>query len=68
MYYFHEAQVFHSEPWYLEVTPKQVDKAYGLKHLLRSLQIPREAMVCCGGSHGQRAGKGEEYRRLCDGP
>ena len=55
MYYFHEAQVFHSEPWYLEVTPKQVDKAYGLKHLLRSLQIPREAMVCCGDSYNDIA-------------
>ena len=53
--YFHEAQVFHSEPWYLEVTPKQVDKAYGLKHLLRSLQIPREAMVCCGDSYNDMA-------------
>ncbi len=49
--YFHEAQVFQSEPWYLEVTPKNVDKAYGLKHLLRILKIPREAMVCCGDSY-----------------
>lgn len=53
--YFHEAQVFHSEPWYLEVTPKQVDKAYGLKHLLRYLQIPKEAMVCCGDSYNDMA-------------
>ena len=49
--YFHEAQVFHSEPWYLEVAPKQVDKAYGLKYLLRHLNIPKEAMVCCGDSY-----------------
>lgn len=48
--YFHEAQVFHSEPWYLEVIPKNVDKAYGIKHLLKLLNIPREATVCCGDS------------------
>ena len=49
--YFHEAQIFHSEPWYLEVAPKQVDKAYGLKYLLRHLNIPKEEMVCCGDSY-----------------
>ncbi len=48
--YFHEAEVFHSEPFYLEVTPKNVDKAYGLKYLLRILKISREEMVCCGDS------------------
>lgn len=53
--YLHEAQVFHSEPWYLEVTPKNIDKAYGLKHLLRILQIPREEMVCCGDSYNDIA-------------
>lgn len=49
--YFHEAQIFHSEPFYLEVSPKNVDKAYGLKHLLRFLGISREKMVCCGDSY-----------------
>lgn len=48
--YFHEAEVFHSEPFYLEVTPKNVNKAYGLKYLLKLLRIPRERMVCCGDS------------------
>lgn len=55
MKYRHEAQVFHSEPWYLEVTPQNVDKAYGLKHLLKVLDIPREAMVCCGDSYNDIA-------------
>ena len=55
MKYRHEAQVFRSEPWYLEVTPKNVDKAYGLKHLLKVLDIPREAMVCCGDSYNDIA-------------
>lgn len=49
--YFHEAQIFHSEPFYLEVSPKNVDKAYGLKYLLRALGIPREKMICCGDSY-----------------
>lgn len=46
--YCHEAQVFRSEPYFLEVTPKNVDKAYCLKHLLEILGIKREEMVCCG--------------------
>lgn len=49
--YFHEAQIFHSEPFYLEVSPKNVDKAYGLKYLLSALHIPREKMLCCGDSY-----------------
>lgn len=49
--YFYEAQIFHSEPFYLEVSPKNVDKAYGLKYLLRILGISREKMVCCGDSY-----------------
>lgn len=46
--YFHETQVFRSEPYFLEVTPKNVDKAYCLRHLLEILGIKREEMVCCG--------------------
>lgn len=46
--YLHEAQVFRSEPYFLEITPKNVDKAYCLKHLLEILGIKREEMVCCG--------------------
>lgn len=49
--YFHEVEIFHSEPFYLEVTPKGIDKSYGLKHLLKILGISREAMVCCGDSY-----------------
>lgn len=48
--YFHETQVFRSEPCFLEVTPKNVDKAYSLKHLLEILGIRREEMICCGDS------------------
>lgn len=48
--YFHETQIFRSEPCFLEVVPKNVDKAYSLKHLLAILGITREEMVCCGDS------------------
>lgn len=46
--YQHEAQVFRSEPYFLEITPKNVDKAYCLRHLLDILGIKREEMICCG--------------------
>lgn len=49
--YCHEAQIFRSEPFYLEISPKNVDKAYGLKYLLRAIGISREKMVCCGDSY-----------------
>ena len=49
--YFHEVQIFHSEPFYLEVVPKNIDKAYGLKYLLERLKISWEKVVCCGDSY-----------------
>lgn len=48
--YFHETEIFYSEPYFLEVIPKNVDKAYGLKHLLKILEIENNEMVCCGDS------------------
>ena len=48
--YCHETEIFRSEPCFLEVVSKNVDKAYSLKHLLRILGIPREEIVCCGDS------------------
>lgn len=48
--YVHEAEIFRSEPCFLEVVPKNVDKAYSLKYLLQILGIPREQTVCCGDS------------------
>lgn len=46
--YCHEPEIFRSEPCFLEVVSKNVDKAYSLKYLLRIFGIPREKMVCCG--------------------
>lgn len=46
--YRHEAEIFRSEPYFLEVTPKHVDKAYCLSRLLGILEIPREQVICVG--------------------
>ncbi|MGN0157803.1 MAG: Cof-type HAD-IIB family hydrolase [Brotaphodocola sp.] len=76
--YFHETEIFRSEPCFLEVVPKNVDKAYSLKHLLGILGIRREETVCCGDSFNdismiQFAGTGvamangqEKLKRLAD--
>lgn len=48
--YWHDAEIFHSEPYFLEVTPKNVDKAYGIKQLLELLGVRKEDVVCCGDS------------------
>lgn len=48
--YFHETEIFRSEPCFLEVVPKNVDKSYSLKYLLPILGIRPEETVCCGDS------------------
>jgi hypothetical protein len=43
-----ELNVFRSEPYFIEVTNKQVDKAASLDNLIKLLGIPWENTVCCG--------------------
>lgn len=50
----HEANVFRSEGFFLEVLPKNVDKAYCLSKLLQILGISREEMVCVGDGFNDR--------------
>ncbi len=76
--YGHEAEVFRSEDFYLEVMPKNVDKAYCLEKLNEILGISREETVCCGDSYNdltmlQYAGLGvamenakEEVKMIAD--
>ena len=69
--YLHEVQIFHSEPYFLEVTPKNVDKAYGLNHLLRRLNVGWEEVVCCGDSFNdismlRLAGVGVAMKNGCE--
>lgn len=49
--YQFEANVFRSEPHFLEIMPKNVDKAYCLSRLLKILGLTREEMVCVGDSY-----------------
>lgn len=45
---FPELNLFRSEPYYLEVMPKDVDKAYSLSRLLEHTELNRKQMICCG--------------------
>lgn len=40
--------IFRSEPFYLEIMPKNIDKAHSLLHLLTGLGLSSEQMICCG--------------------
>ena len=40
--------IYLSEPFYLEIMPKKVDKAYALEKLLKHLGLTTESMICCG--------------------
>ncbi len=40
--------VFRSEPYFIEITNRGVDKALSLEKLLQGLGIPRENSICCG--------------------
>lgn len=50
-----EANVFRSEGYFLELLPRNVDKAYGLSRLLGILGLRREEMVCCGDGYNDRS-------------
>lgn len=43
-----DLNVFRSEPFFIEITAKGVDKAESVDHLIRQLEIPRENCICCG--------------------
>jgi Cof subfamily protein (haloacid dehalogenase superfamily) len=40
--------VFRSEPYFLEIMPKNIDKAYSLSILAKYLHISKEEVVACG--------------------
>lgn len=40
--------IFRSEPFFLEIMPKNIDKAQSLLRLLSSLGLSSEEMICCG--------------------
>lgn len=40
--------VYRSEPYFLEIVPLNVDKAYSLGVLLEKLSLSKEQLICCG--------------------
>lgn len=40
--------IYRSEPFFIEVMPKHVDKAASLDKMLEAIGIPKEDAICCG--------------------
>lgn len=40
--------IYRSEPFFLELMPQNINKAYSLEKLLSTLGLTKEQMVCCG--------------------
>lgn len=47
--------VFRSEPFFLEIMPQNIDKAYSLNKLLKHLKMTREEMIACGDGYNDRS-------------
>ena len=43
-----DLNIFRSEPFFLEMMPQSIDKAYSLEKLLEHIGMTREQMICCG--------------------
>lgn len=47
--HFHSyLNIYRSDPYYLEIMPPQIDKAYSLQKLLNSIGMTADEMICCG--------------------
>ncbi|MDD7143454.1 Cof-type HAD-IIB family hydrolase [Bariatricus sp. HCP28S3_C2] len=40
--------IYCSDPFFLEIMPQNIDKAYSLQHLLNSIGLTADEMICCG--------------------
>ena len=40
--------IYKSEPYFLEIMPQNIDKAYSLGKLLDTLRLNADQMICCG--------------------
>lgn len=40
--------IYRSEPFFLEIMPRNIDKAQSLQKLLNSIGLTADAMICCG--------------------
>lgn len=47
--HFHsQLNIYRSEPFFLEIMPQHIDKAYSLQKLLSSIGLTADSMICCG--------------------
>lgn len=47
--------IFRSEPYFLEMMPQSIDKAYSLGILLDYMRTDRTHMICCGDGYNDRS-------------
>lgn len=47
--------IYRSEPFFLEIMPQNIDKAYSLERLLKHLGMTREEMIACGDGFNDRS-------------
>ena len=40
--------IYRSEPFFLEIMPQNIDKAYSLQRLINSIGLTADDMICCG--------------------
>ena len=50
-----QLNIFRSEPFFLEMMPQYIDKAYSLGILLDALKTDRTHMICCGDGFNDRS-------------
>lgn len=47
--HFHSyLNIYRSDPFFLEIMPSKIDKAYSLQKLLSSISLTADEMICCG--------------------
>ncbi len=47
--------IYRSEPFFLEIMPQNIDKAYSLEKLLKYLNLTKEEMIACGDGFNDRS-------------
>ena len=52
--YAGKLNIFRSEPFFLEIMPKGIDKAKVLRNFLPYLGITREEVICCGDGYNDK--------------
>lgn len=50
-----ELNIFRSEPFFLELMPQSIDKAFSLGRLLEHIGMSREEMICCGDGYNDKS-------------